>query len=107
MIQNNNNEAAKLHFAVMTIGAAADLMGISPSEMHKRLDKVGLVKNLLFDLYDVEHTHSLEYVAEDVVDALHNWEKTDKSELIDVVNGTLFTEHHFTRVPHFHRFCKC
>ena len=65
------------------------------------------VKNLLFDLYDVEHTQSLQNVAEDVVDALHNWEKTDKSELIDVVNGTLFTEHHFTRVTHSHRFCKC
>ena len=72
----NNNEAEKVHFAVMAIGAAADLMGITPSEMHNRLDKVGLVKNLLFDLYDVEHTQSLEYVAEDVVEALNNWEKT-------------------------------
>ena len=61
----------------MAIGAAADLMGITPSEMHDRLDKVGLVKNLLFDLYDVEHTQSLEYVAEDVVEALNNWEKTE------------------------------
>ena len=78
MIEQNihNNEAEKVHFAVMAIGAAADLMGITPSEMHDRLDKVGLVKNLLFDLYDVEHTQSLEYVAEDVVEALNNWEKT-------------------------------
>ena len=82
MIQNNNNEAEKVHFAVMAIGAAADLMGISPSEMHKRLDKVGLVKNLLFDLYDVEHTLSLQHVAEDVVEALNNWEKTEKSNMI-------------------------
>lgn len=73
----HNNEAEKVHFAVMAIGAAADLMGITPSEMHNRLDKVGLVKNLLFDLYDVEHTQSLEYVAEDVVEALNNWEKTE------------------------------
>ena len=79
MIQqnNHNNEAEKVHFSVMAIGAAADLMGITPSEMHNRLDKVGLVKNLLFDLYDVEHTQSLEYVAEDVVEALRNWEKTE------------------------------
>ena len=73
----HNNEAEKVHFAVMAIGAAADRMGITPSEMHDRLDKVGLVKNLLFDLYDVEHTQSLEYVAEDVVEALNNWEKTE------------------------------
>ena len=70
----HNNEAEKVHFAVMAIGAAADLMGITPSEMHERLDKVGRVKNLLFDLYEVEHTQRLEYVAEDVVEALHNWE---------------------------------
>ena len=74
---NHNNEAEKVHFAVMAIGAAADLMGIKPSEIHNRLDKVGLVKNLLFDLYDVEHTQSLEYGAEDVVEALRNWEKTE------------------------------
>ena len=55
----HNNEAEKVHFAVMAIGAAADLMGITPSEMYNRLDKVGLVKNLLFDLYDVEHTPKL------------------------------------------------
>ena len=73
----HNNEAEKVHFAVMAIGAADDLMGITPSEMYNRLDKVGLVKNLLFDLYDVEHTQSLEYVAEDVVEALNNWEKTE------------------------------
>ena len=44
--------------------------------MHKRLDTVGLVKNLLFDSYDVEHTLSLQHVAEVVVEALNNWEKT-------------------------------
>lgn len=75
--EENDKEAEKVHFAVMAIGAAADLMGITPSEMHNRLDKVGLVKDLLFDLYDVEHTQSLEYVAADVVEALHNWEKTE------------------------------
>ena len=74
MVHNDTNEAEKVHFAVMAIGAAADLMGITPSAMHARLDKVGLVTNLLFDLYDVEHTQSLEYVAENVVEALHNWE---------------------------------
>ena len=73
----HNNEAEKVHFAVMAIGAAADLMGITPSEMYNRLDKVGLVKNLRFDSYDVEQTQSLEYVAEDVVEALNNWEKTE------------------------------
>lgn len=65
---------AKIHFAVMAIGAAADRLGITSSEMYERLNKVGIVQGLLFDLYEVEHTQSLQHVAEDVVEALKNWE---------------------------------
>ena len=63
-------EAEKVHFAVMAIGAAADMLGISPSEMQQRLERAGIVKGLLFDLYEVEHTLSLKHVAEDVIEAL-------------------------------------
>ena len=68
-------EAEKVHFAVMAIGAAADMLGISPSEMQPRLERAGIVKGLLFDLYEVEHTLSLKHVAEDVIEALKNREK--------------------------------
>ncbi len=37
-------EAEKVHFAVMAIGAAADMLGISPSEMQQRLERAGIVK---------------------------------------------------------------
>ena len=43
-------------------------------EMRRRLEKVGLVRRLLLDCYDVMHTQSLRNVAEDVVEALRNWE---------------------------------
>ena len=42
--------------------------------MRRRLEKVGLVRRLLLDCYDVMHTQSLRHVAEDVVEALRNWE---------------------------------
>lgn len=42
--------------------------------MRRRLEKVGLVRRLLLDCYDVMHTQSLRNVAEDVVEALRNWE---------------------------------
>ena len=64
----------KIHFAVMAIEASAKKMRISPMEMRRRLEKVGLVRRLLLDCYDVVHTQSLRNVAEDVVEALRNWE---------------------------------
>ena len=56
----------KIHFAVMAIEASAKEMRISPMEMRRRLEKVGLVRRLLLDCYDVMHTQSLRHVAEDV-----------------------------------------
>ena len=52
-------------------------MDISPSEMRKRLDKVGLIKSLIQDCYDTLHTESREAVASDVVEALKNWERKE------------------------------
>ena len=64
-----------LHFVVLAIEAAAKKMGISPSEVQRRLKKQGLIENLLVKHYDVFHTMRLEHVAEDTVDALLTWEK--------------------------------
>ena len=58
----------------MAIEAGAKKMGISPMDMYQRMEKVNLVKRLLLDCYDVMHTQSLKHVAEDVVEALLNWE---------------------------------
>jgi hypothetical protein len=68
------NEADKIHFAVMAIEAAAKKMHISSMEMHRRLVRVGLLRHLLLNYYDVMHTQSLGHVAEDVIEALNNWE---------------------------------
>lgn len=65
----------RLAFTVLAIEASAQKMNISPSEMRRRLDKVGLIKSLIQDCYDTLHTESREAVANDVVEALKNWEK--------------------------------
>ena len=44
-------EFERLAFTVLAIEASAQKMGISPSEMRKRLDKVGLIKSLIQDCY--------------------------------------------------------
>ena len=67
-------EFDRLAFTVLAIEASAQKMNISPSEMRRRLDKVGLIKSLIHDCYDTLHTESREAVANDVVEALKNWE---------------------------------
>ncbi len=67
----------RLAFTVLAIEASAQKMGISPSEMRKRLDKVGLINSLIQDCYDTLHTESKEVVANDVVEALKNWEREE------------------------------
>ena len=64
-------EFDRLAFTVLAIEASAQKMGISPSEMRRRLDKVGLIKNLIQDCYETLHTESRETVANDVVEALN------------------------------------
>ncbi len=68
-------EFDRLAFTVLAIEGAAQKMGIPASEMCQRLDKVGLIKSLIQDCYDTLHTESREAVANDVVEALHNWER--------------------------------
>ena len=70
-------EFDRLAFTVLAIEASAQKMGISPSEMRRRLERVGLVKSLIQDCYDTLHTESREAVDNDVVEALKNWERAD------------------------------
>ncbi len=71
----NSYEENATHFAVMAIEAAAAKSNITPMEMRRRLERVNLIDRLLYGQYEVMHSQSLEHVAEDIVTALHNWEK--------------------------------
>ena len=77
LLLKSDPEFDRLAFTVLAIEASAQKMGISPSEMRKRLDKVGLIKSLIQDCYDTLHTESREAVASDVVEALKNWERKE------------------------------
>lgn len=70
-------EFDRLAFTVLAIEASAQKMGVSPSEMRRRLDNVGLIKNLIQDCYDTLHTESREAVANEVIEALKNWEREE------------------------------
>ena len=77
LLLKSDPEFERLAFTVLAIEASAQKMGISSSEMRKRLDKVGLIKSLIQDCYDTLHTESREAVASDVVEALKNWKRKE------------------------------
>lgn len=71
----NSSEAyRKIHFAIMAIESGAKKMGISAPQMVSRLNNVGLIHKRLIRHYDMLHTQSLEYVTDDIVETLKNWE---------------------------------
>ena len=74
---SNNEDYDHVHFAVMAIESGARKLGISGKEMHDRLQKQGLIHNRLFKFYDLLHTQSLDYVADDISETLVNWEKSE------------------------------
>ena len=76
MQSENIDSYDKIHFAVMAIEAGARKLGIPASEMESRLKRQGLVHSHLLKHYDLLHTQSLDWVAEDIVETLLNWEKS-------------------------------
>ena len=73
----NESITRKVQFATLAIGATAQRMGISATELHNRLKHYDLVRRLLFDCYDTLHAESIDGVVWNVQEALCNWEAKD------------------------------
>ena len=67
----------KIHFAVMAIESGARKLNISGKEMEQRLQKQDLIHRRLIAHYDLLHTQSLDYVADDIAETLVNWESEE------------------------------
>lgn len=85
LLQKSDPEFDRLAFTVLAIEASAQKMGISPSEMRKRLDKVGLIKSLIQDCYDTLHTESREAVANDVVKLLKIGKEKNNGKAVQII----------------------
>ena len=70
----NTEMQRRIHFAVMAIESGARRLGISGQMMHDRLKAQDLIRNRLIAHYDDLHTQSLDWVADDTVTTLQNWE---------------------------------
>lgn len=65
---------AQAQFTALAIGATAQNMGVSTTELFNRLKRLGLVKRLLIDCYDVLHSESINGVVWNIKEAIKNWE---------------------------------
>ena len=62
----------KLHidFVTSVIGALSLITELSCAVIYKKLKSAGIIKDYLVGAYDVLHTFSLEYVAENVIELM-------------------------------------
>lgn len=63
-----------IQFCIIAIQTAAKKMRISPSELTKRLECQELIDGRLIKFYDTLHTQSANYVADDIIETLYNYE---------------------------------
>lgn len=59
-----------IDFVTSVIGALALITELSCDVIYKKLKSAGVIKDYLVGAYDVLHTFSLEYVAEDVIEVM-------------------------------------
>lgn len=63
-----------MQFCIIAIETAAKKMNVSPSELTMRLEAQGLIDGRLIKFYDTLHTQSANYVADDIIETLYNYE---------------------------------
>lgn len=66
----------QIDYVTCVIGALALRTGESCSLIFRKLQAVGIIRDYLAAAYDVLHTFSLEYVAEDVIELMKKKEQT-------------------------------
>ena len=68
------HESDVMHFSVIAIETAAKKLNITPNVLVQRLEKHNLIESRLFRFYDTLHTQSADYVADDIIETLSNYE---------------------------------
>ena len=68
-------EEIKLAFAAQCVEGTARKLGVPYIEVYNRMRKVDLINKYILPHYDMLHAESREYLIEDVIECLTNWEK--------------------------------
>lgn len=67
-------ESDIMQFCVIAIETAARKMNITTKELTQRLESQGLIDGRLIKFYETLHTQSVDYVADDIIETLSNYE---------------------------------
>ena len=87
MIIEQTEEELRTIFVSSCIESAARARGCPASEMYRRMKRIRLIEDYIWEFYDVLHTQSREYVTEDVLKTLDIWEK--KQQMKEQEGGKL------------------
>lgn len=60
----------QIDYITCVIGALALMTGKSCSDIYRKLQSAGIIRDYLAATFDVLHTFSLEYVAQDVINLM-------------------------------------
>lgn len=71
---NKEQEYDKIHLVIMAIDKASRKMNIPKTELYDRLNKQNLIHDRLIGMYNILHTQSLDFVADDIIETLNNYE---------------------------------
>ena len=65
----------KLAFVASCVEGVARRLGIPYIDVYERMKRVDMIDKYIMSNYDVLHTECSEYLIDDVIECLHNWEK--------------------------------
>jgi len=77
-MKSSSKQYRKVHFAVMVVEAAAKKQKVKGEVMYQRLKAQDLIHQRLLQHYEALHTQSLDWVVEDTIETLNNWEQEQK-----------------------------
>lgn len=69
------HESDVMQFAILAIEGGAKKLDVTPTEFVNRLENQGLIEKRIWGGYEMLHTQSRDYVADDLAETLINWEK--------------------------------
>lgn len=77
-MRNSSKRYRRIHFAVMAIEGSAKKLNVSGDVMFNRLKKQDIIHSRLLKHYELLHTQSLNWVIDDTIETLENWENERK-----------------------------
>lgn len=81
-MNNRTKRYRKIHFAVMAIEGSAKMLNVPGEVMFNRLKEQDIIHSRLLKHYELLHTQSLDWIVDDTIETLENWERERKEKTL-------------------------